>query len=474
MSTRRLKMLLPMRRLLLLLASAGLLALTSGFAAAEDRPALMPETMLMANDYDMFVIAGPRGGRACAEACANDARCQAWTYVRGPGQCRLKYAAGPAQKNACCISGIKPPEVVAEVGGKQGFCADYAKRAIVANNQNLSQGCRLGGPRWNADFQGHYSWCMGVDRRASQNETDARSADIARCTVSATDQTGPKCDHYVRVSMVQIDSARKARCDLGLNDRLWSGDAARLKEACQRAPGRVPASDIADRERVLVACFATAGQSEQACGSYADTAVKQVQQATVNECGFSGRTWTSSRVQQLQWCLDASPAARKSEADARVTQLAACSLQVAKRKTCDDYAQSAMQQAQTNDSQTCGFAGPNWSRYADDHVAFCMQANTALLGSETAKRDAALQQCQSRNYVNPECDEYARRSVRVAQINQQRQCEYDGPEWSLNYQDHYRFCSRNNPQERRDIMIGRRQALWSCSSDRGFTLELGF
>ncbi len=461
-------------RVVWLAIMAWLLACGALPVLAQDRAGLMPDTIIMANDYDTFVIAGPRGARGCAEACANDARCQAWSFLKAPGQCRLKYAAGQAQKNACCISGVKPPAAVAEIGGKQGFCAGYAKGAIAASSQNLSQGCRLTGPRWAADFQAHYGWCMGVDRRTSQTEIDARTADLARCTVSAADESGPKCDHYVRVSSVQIESARKARCDVGGNDRLWSGDAVSLKEVCQRAPRRVLNSDIDARETVLAACFANAGQVEQACNSYADTAVKLVQQATVNECGLSGRTWTSSRVQHLQWCLDASPAARKSEADARTQQVAACTLQVARRKACNDYAESAKQQAQNNDAQNCGFAGPNWSRYADDHAAFCMQATPAVLSGETAKRDAALKQCQARNYVNPECDEYARRSVRVSQINVQRRCEYEGPEWSANYADHYRFCTRNNPQERRDVMITRRQALRLCSTDRGFTLELGF
>jgi len=468
------KTLLPLSRLLALLAVSWLLGLAPVAALADDRAGLLADTLIMANDYDAFVIAGPRGGRACAEACANDQRCQAWTYIRGPGQCRLKYAAGPAQKNACCISGIKPAAQVAEIGGKQGFCADYAKRAILANTQNLSQACHLSGPRWAADFQGHYGWCMGVDRRQAEVETDARSAEIARCTVSATDESGPKCDHYVRVSSVQIESAHKAHCDLGGDDRLWSGDAAQLKDACQRAPGRVLRSDIAERERVLSACFVGAGQAEQACGAYADSAVNQVQQASANECGFAGRTWTSSRSQQLQWCLDASPAARNAEADARSQQIAACTQQTARRRACDDYAASATQQAQNNETQACGFAGPSWSRYADDHVAFCMQASPAVLGNETAKRDTALRQCQARNYVNPECDEYAKRSVRVAQINAQRRCEYEGPEWSVAYADHYAFCTRNNAQERRDVMITRRQALFACSSDHGFTLELGF
>ena len=460
------------------LIAAGVIVLLSvavgpSRAFADDR-GLMPDTMIQWGDYDQFQLPGPGGGRACAQACAHDPRCRAWTFIRPVSICRLKHAVGVAVPNPCCISGVKPDADIAEIGGKQGYCADYARRGIDAYNQNLSQGCQLRGPRWTPDFQAHYSWCMGVDRRAASAETDARAAEIARCTVSASEDSAAKCDHYARISTVQIDTARKAHCDVGDKDRLWTGDAGALKAMCMRAPGRVLPADIETRETVLAACLASAGQSEAACGSYVEVALRQVQEATADSCGFVGRTWTTSRAQHLQWCLDASPSARKAESDSRSQQIASCTQQAAKRKTCDDYTQTALQQSQGNDSQNCGFTGDNWSRYQDDHMGFCMQANDDQLRAETANRDAALQQCQARHYVNPECDEYAKHAVQLAEINQQRHCDNDGDLWSLDYADQYKVCMQTNPGERRDSMIERRQAVHACSADHGFRLELGF
>ena len=460
-------------RSLLQFAVALAVLMCAGGAVAQDRR-LKLDTMIQGGDYDQFQVPGLRGGRACAEACANDPRCQAWTFIRPVGQCRIKFEAGPAVPNKCCISGMKPTAEVADIGGKQGYCADYARRGVAASNQNLSQGCRLAGARWGGDFQAHYNWCMSVERARAQSETDTRAADLARCTTSASDGADAKCDHYARVSAVQIATAKKANCTIASYDRLWTGDVATLKANCQRAPSRLLPADIDRRESILAACFGSVGQLEQACGGYVETALKQVSQASANECGFVGRSWTSSRAQHLQWCLDAGPAARKAETDARGQQIAACTQQAARRAACDQYAQNATQQAVNNESQNCGFSGANWSRYQDDHVTFCMQASDTQLRSETANRTAALQQCQSRNYVSPECDEYAKRAVRLSRMNVERACENEGELWSPNYADHYQFCSQSNPQERRDTMMLRRQAMHACSDDHGFRLELGF
>jgi hypothetical protein len=49
----------------------------------------------------------------CAEACARDSRCKAWTYVKpntiqGPNpRCWLKYAVPRAVQRSCCVSGVK-------------------------------------------------------------------------------------------------------------------------------------------------------------------------------------------------------------------------------------------------------------------------------------------------------------------------------------------------------------------------------
>jgi hypothetical protein len=62
-------------------------------------------------DYRSFTpaVADPA---ACSSACAAEAQCRAWTYVRpntvqGPSpRCWLKSGVPPAQPNACCDSGV--------------------------------------------------------------------------------------------------------------------------------------------------------------------------------------------------------------------------------------------------------------------------------------------------------------------------------------------------------------------------------
>lgn len=463
----------PWSRLLMQAFAALMLGFWALPASAEDGGVLR-DTMIQWGDYDQFKTAGANGARACAETCASDPRCKAWTFVRPVSQCRLKHDAGPVVANTCCVSGFKAAGAAQDAGGKGAFCADYARGAVASANQNLSQGCDLTGPRWGADFQAHYAWCMRVPRDNSSAETQARSLDLGRCTSSANNDIDPKCDHYARVSMVQVETARKARCAVPANDGRWANDINQHKQACLRAPNRVFPAEITNREAVLTACLANAGQADQTCTVYADKALQQVRDATSNTCGFAGRTWSSSRALHLQWCNDASPAARKAEIDSRTEQLGVCAQQAVKHKICDQYAQNAVQQSLRNENQGCGFSGPNWSPYQDDHVSFCLQADAAHLRSEAATRDASLQQCNAKKHVNAECDEYAKRAVRLSQINDQRDCGNDGELWSADYATHYQACAQSNPQERRDQMSERRQALFECSNDHGFTLELGF
>ena len=453
--------------------AALLLGLASVPASADDRGVLR-DTMIQWGDYDQFKATGPNGVRACAEACAKDPRCQAWTFIRTVGQCRLKHDAGPVVANACCMSGYKAAVVSGGAGGKAETCADYARRAVSASNQNLSQGCGLAGPRWTDDFQAHYSWCMRVPRDSASAETQARSVDIARCTTSASEDAEPKCDHYARISMVQVETARKAHCAVPPNDQRWATDEAVHRQACLQAPNRFLPAEIANRETVLTACLASAGQTDQVCGAYADRALQQARDANANGCGFSGRTWSSSRALHLQWCADASPASRRAELDSRSGQLAACTQQAARREACDRYAQTAVQQGLRNQNEDCGFSGPAWSPYQDDHVAFCLQVGAAQLRTETATCDNALRQCQARGSVNAECDEYAKHAVKLSQVNQERDCGNEGDEWSRDYAAHYQFCTQSNPQERQAQLVGLRQSLFECSNDHGFTLELGF
>jgi len=59
---------------------------------------------------------------ACATACASDAQCRAWTWVKagiqGPSaKCWLKSTVPPPQANDCCTSGVKGEPRTDRVGG---------------------------------------------------------------------------------------------------------------------------------------------------------------------------------------------------------------------------------------------------------------------------------------------------------------------------------------------------------------------
>lgn len=62
-------------------------------------------------DYRSFETPLQSNGESCAEACANEPRCRAWTYLR-PGygiptpRCYLKSRVTPPRRRPCCVSGV--------------------------------------------------------------------------------------------------------------------------------------------------------------------------------------------------------------------------------------------------------------------------------------------------------------------------------------------------------------------------------
>lgn len=62
-------------------------------------------------DYRNLDVTPDPFGKSCAQACAADQRCRAWTYVRpgyyGPNaRCYLKQRVTRPRKRPCCISGV--------------------------------------------------------------------------------------------------------------------------------------------------------------------------------------------------------------------------------------------------------------------------------------------------------------------------------------------------------------------------------
>ncbi len=442
----------------------------------------LADTMIQWGDYDQFQIQGPRAARACQEACDRDPRCRAWTYLKTVSQCRLKHEPGLAVKNGCCVAGYKQLAPAAATApdsqyAKQEYCADYARVAVRAQDGNLQQACGLSGTRWNTSYRDHYAYCLRAPRPEVDDETAVRADELARCTQSAARGQDAKCDHYVRATMVQLSSAQAGGCQVDRNDPRWAPSAEVHARACRVAPNRVLDNAIAERERQLAACFETAGSGEAGCTQYASTAVAQFQQNLANGCGLSGTRWHAGKARHYQWCRSASAEARTGETQGRKTDIARCVQQAQRTQRCTDYAKAATQSALRNDNIGCGLDGPGgrWSRYRDDHVAFCRSASEAALRGEDVARNRELTRCEARlQEVNADCDAYAKRSNRLSTLNLENNCGVEGDAWSTEYQDHYAYCLGANYEDRQALLQDKRRSVARCSNDRGFTLRLEF
>lgn len=467
-----------MRRILALAATVVLLAFGAVGASAQEGN-FQRDTMIPGGDYDKFEITGPGGARTCAEACARDPRCQAWMMIRATNSCRLKATARAPIPNPCCVSGLKPAAFGSGGGGgKQEACAAYAREAVDAHDKSVQLDCDVVGDRWSANFKEHYAWCLRSPRGATDEETAFRADELKQCERLASRGRGGLCEHYERVTAVQVETNRKARCGFGAgaDKERWSDNLQLHRRVCDRAPNKIASQEVSVREDQLAECFDRAGQTEAACTGYAEDAVKQFQVALDNRCNVTeSRRWSTSKPRHYAWCLSASDGQRREETAARQTEVKSCIQAASLRKTCQEYADVAVSQSIKNERQKCGFRGVRWSKYGEDHLDFCLGANDAERRAEQVGRERDLRQCADRDVVDEDCDRFAKRAVRANEINDEQNCGLvDRVIWSSNYRRHYDFCSSATFEEREDQIRQRRRGIRQCSNSKGFEITLEF
>jgi hypothetical protein len=61
------------------------------------------------------------------------------------------------------------------------FCTSYATKALIAEQENLDEGCGFSGVRWSFDFAGHYGWCLSVSKAVANGEKMARKFNLLAC-----------------------------------------------------------------------------------------------------------------------------------------------------------------------------------------------------------------------------------------------------------------------------------------------------
>ncbi len=74
------------------------------------------------SDYRDFDLAPGAGPKICMRACADEAQCRAFTYVKAGVQganprCWLKNTVPQASASDCCVSGVKPADTEGEPDG---------------------------------------------------------------------------------------------------------------------------------------------------------------------------------------------------------------------------------------------------------------------------------------------------------------------------------------------------------------------
>jgi hypothetical protein len=127
--------------------------------------------------------------------------------------------------------------------------------------------------------------------------------------------------------------------------------------------------------------------SVEECQTYADAAMRQVQENAQAGYGLSGGNWSDNRDAHLAWCLQNDVRTINAEWEFRENEL--------QGRRCDTYAAAAMRQIDENAQLGCGLAGGNWAPDADAHRAWCVQ-NPGRHNAEWEFRQNELNQCKAR------------------------------------------------------------------------------
>ena len=96
-------------------------------------PSMEANVSRWGSDYRRFTL-DKGGAEGCAAACAQDSKCQAWSYVK-PGAsggtsaiCRLKSSVPKAASDPCCVSGV-----MANAAAASAPIPTVDKKAVIAS-----------------------------------------------------------------------------------------------------------------------------------------------------------------------------------------------------------------------------------------------------------------------------------------------------------------------------------------------------
>jgi hypothetical protein len=137
--------------------------------------------------------------------------------------------------------------------GREGFCRDYARRAVRAQETNKDLDCGFTGPRWHSDYDNHFSWCLNAPRERAESETQDRRDRLESCR--AGDRNGGR-DGYCQAYARRAISAQRVNMELGCgySGPRWHRSRERHYEWCLNAPREAAERESQARRSQLERC----------------------------------------------------------------------------------------------------------------------------------------------------------------------------------------------------------------------------
>ena len=256
-------------------------------------------------------------------------------------------------------------------------CNTYAQTAFEAQQKNLSRSCGFSGDRWSLNFADHRAWCMGAPSAAAEAETQARTADLAKCN---------QCDDYARQAVDAQQKNLGNQC--GQSGDRWSLDFLGHQSWCIGAPQAFIDTEKNVRQAAISACIGV-------CAEYAASASAAQRENEAKGCGYAGDRWSENEAGHRSWCITASETSRNFETAERAKFIGICTASPNKISACQAYARNAV--AQFEEDVRCGYRQRDdrrWHRNFQNHYQWCMAVDAGLPPEETKERDRELERCR--------------------------------------------------------------------------------
>jgi len=137
---------------------------------------------------------------------------------------------------------------------------------------------------------------------------------------------------------------------------------------------------------------------------------------------------------------------------------------------CRLYAQTAVSQNEERRKRACGAVAPTdpkWRSNLDHHYKWCMQqSGQQILDAGTNEREQFLAKTCQPKYeggTTSRCVSYSTTAVAQQRYNVNNRCNFTGPEWSPDFDYHYKWCTGEVPKAATDAGTAmRKTALQNC------------